>query len=90
MVNILKKLNFIFDEEKLEQFELTEEDVKDIIQASNLSVPLGLFEFEDEEQAIAVDGKFMTEKELKEMLIPVTPSPNKSSSIYRIRGNCRY
>lgn len=75
----IEEVDLIFDEEKLEQYELTEEDVKDIIQASNLSVPLGLFEFEDEEQAVAVDGKFMTEKELKEMLIPVTPSPTNPS-----------
>ena len=45
-----------------------------MIQASNLGVSLGLYEFEEGEQAVSVDGKFMTENELKEMLIPVTPS----------------
>ena len=70
----IEEVDLVFDEEKLEEYELAEQDVKDIIQASNLSVPLGLFEFEAEEQAVAVDGKFTTEKELKEMLIPVTPT----------------
>ena len=48
--------------------------MKDLIQASNLGISLGLYEFEEGEQAVSVDGKFMTENELKEMLIPVTPS----------------
>ena len=53
---------------------LTEDRVKELIQASNLGISLGLYEFEEGEQAVSVDGKFMTENELKEMLIPVTPS----------------
>ena len=40
---------------------LTEDDVKQMIQASDLAVSLGLYEFEEGEQAVAVDGKFMTE-----------------------------
>ena len=63
-----------YDEAKMSDLGLTEDDVKDLIQASNLGVSLGLYEFEEGEQAVAVDGKFMTENELKEMLIPVTPS----------------
>ena len=63
-----------YDEAKMSDLGLTETDVKDLIQASNLGVSLGLYEFEEGEQAVSVDGKFMTENELKEMLIPVTPS----------------
>ena len=63
-----------YDEAKMSDLGLTEEDVKDLIQASNLGISLGLYEFEEGEQAVSVDGKFMTENELKEMLIPVTPS----------------
>src|SRR5690606_41776007 len=39
-----------------------------------LEVSLGLFEFENAEEAVSVDGKLTTAKELKEMLIPVEPS----------------
>ena len=63
-----------YDEAKMSDLGLTETDVKDLIQASNLGVSLGLYEFEEGEQAVSVDGKFMTENELKEMLISVTPS----------------
>ncbi|OUZ39067.1 efflux RND transporter permease subunit [Solibacillus kalamii] len=70
----LEEVAFTYDEEKMEQLGLTEESVKQMIQASDLAVSLGLYEFEDGEQAVAVDGKFKTEEQLKEMLIPVTPS----------------
>jgi multidrug efflux pump subunit AcrB len=63
-----------YDEAKMSDLGLTETDVKDLVQASNLGISLGLYEFEEGEQAVSVDGKFMTENELKEMLIPVTPS----------------
>src|SRR5699024_4166834 len=75
----IEEVELVFDEEKLAEFELIEDDVKDIIQASNLSLPLGLYEFEEEEQAIAADGKFTTVDELKEMLIPVEPSATQPS-----------
>lgn len=81
----IEEVDLIFDKEKLEEYELAEQDVRDIIQASNLAVPLGLFEFEDEEQAVAVDGKFTTEKELKEMLIPVTPTPTNPSPFIELK-----
>ena len=70
----LEEVAFTYDEEKMAQLSLTEESVKQMIQASDLAVSLGLYEFEDGEQAVAVDGKFKTEEQLKEMLIPVTPS----------------
>ncbi|MDF1508651.1 efflux RND transporter permease subunit [Robertmurraya sp. DFI.2.37] len=73
----IEEVELTYNEEKMAQFDLTEDDVKQMIQASDMAVSLGLFEFEDGEQAVSVDGKFMTEKELKEMLIPVTPSESQ-------------
>ncbi|MFS0749217.1 efflux RND transporter permease subunit [Oceanobacillus sp. 1P07AA] len=70
----IEEVELSYNEEKLAQYELTEEDVAEMIEASNLAVSLGLQEFEEGEQAVAVDGKFMTMDELNEMLIPVTPS----------------
>lgn len=63
-----------YDEEKLEQLALSTDDVKDIVQASDLALQLGLYEFDDAEQAVAVDGKATSIEDLKEMLIPVTPT----------------
>nr|WP_255723406.1 efflux RND transporter permease subunit [Sporosarcina sp. ACRSL] len=70
----IEQVELTYDEEKMAALGLQEDTVKQMIQASNMEVSLGLFEFEEGEQAVAVDGKFMTIDELKGMLIPVTPS----------------
>ncbi|NMD72696.1 efflux RND transporter permease subunit [Bacillus sp. DNRA2] len=70
----IEEVEFTYDKAKMEQLGLTEDTVNQMIQASNLSVSLGLYKFDEGEQAVSVDGKFMTMKELKDMLIPVTPS----------------
>src|SRR5690606_17959076 len=70
----IEEVQLTYNQEKLAELDLTEDTVKQMIQASDMSVSLGLFEFEEGEQAVSVDGKFMTATELKEMIIPVTPS----------------
>lgn len=70
----IEEVELSYDEAKMIELGITEETVKNMIQASNLAVSLGLYEFTDAEQAVAIDGKFMSENELKDMLIPVTPS----------------
>ncbi len=70
----IEEIELVYNQEKLEELELTEEDIKEIIQASDMDISLGLYEFTEGEQAVSVDGKFMTAKELEEMLIPVEPS----------------
>ena len=70
----IEQVELTYDEEKMAALGLQEDTVKQMIQASNMEVSLGLYEFEEGEQAVAVDGKFMTIEELKGMLIPVTPS----------------
>lgn len=80
----IEEVDLTYDKEKMEQLDLTEDTVKDMIQASNLAVSLGLYEFEEGEQAVAIDGKFMTEKELKDMLIPVTPTEQNPSPFVKL------
>lgn len=80
----IEEVELAYNEEKMAQLGLTEEKVKEMIQASNLAVSLGLFEFEEGEQAVAVDGKFMTIDELKDMLIPVTPSASNPSPFVKL------
>ncbi|WP_010651285.1 efflux RND transporter permease subunit [Oceanobacillus massiliensis] len=70
----IEEVQLTYDEAKLSELELTQESIEQMIQASDMAVSLGLYEFEEGEQAVSVDGKFMTEEELKEMVIPVTPS----------------
>src|SRR5690606_21269705 len=80
----IEEVELTYDEEKMAQLGLTEDNVKQMIQASNMEVSLGLFEFEEGEQAVAVDGKFMTIDELKGMLIPVTPSETNPSPFVKL------
>ena len=71
----IEEVELTYDEQKMVQLGITEEDVSNMIKASDMSVSLGLFEFEEAEQAVSIDGKFMTADELKNMLIPVKPTP---------------
>lgn len=70
----IEEVDLTYNQAKMAEFDLTEDKIKQMIQASNMATSLGLYEFKEGEQAVAIDGKFMTEDELKNMLIPVTPS----------------
>lgn len=80
----IEEVSFKYDEAKMEALGLTEDSVKQMIQASDLAISLGLYEFNDGEQAVAIDGKFKTEEDLKEMLIPVTPSQTNPSPFVKL------
>lgn len=80
----IEEVELTYDEAKMTKLDLTEDKVKEMIQASDLAVSLGLYEFEEGEQAVSVDGKFMTAKELKGMLIPVTPSASNPAPFVKL------
>ncbi len=80
----IEEVELTYDEAKMKELGLTEDKVKEMIQASDLAVSLGLYEFEEGEQAVSVDGKFMTADELKGMLIPVTPSQAQPSPFVKL------
>ncbi|MEK4199133.1 efflux RND transporter permease subunit [Cytobacillus sp. FSL K6-0265] len=70
----IEQVEFTWDEDQLAKFELNQDDVKELIKASDMALSLGLFDFEEAEEAVSVDGKVTTVDELKEMMIPVTPT----------------
>ncbi|MGG3803494.1 efflux RND transporter permease subunit [Metabacillus fastidiosus] len=80
----IDEVDVVYNEEKMSELGLTEDKVKQVIQASNQSVSLGLYEFEKDEQAVSIDGKFMNVDELKNMLIPVTPSAKNPSPLVKL------
>jgi HAE1 family hydrophobic/amphiphilic exporter-1 len=80
----IEEVDLTYNKAKLAEFGLTEDKVKQMIQASNLSVSLGLYQFKESEQAVAIDGKFTTADELKNMLIPVTPSAANPSPFVKL------
>lgn len=80
----IEEVELTYNEVKMAELGLKTNDVKQMIQASDLAVSLGLYEFEEGEEAISVDGKFMTSDELNEMLIPVTPSATNPSPFVKL------
>ncbi|MFD1738936.1 efflux RND transporter permease subunit [Bacillus salitolerans] len=80
----IEEVDLTYNKEKMAEYGLTEDTVKQMIQASNLAVSLGLYEFEEGEQAVSIDGKFMTADELKNMLIPITPSEQNPTPFVKL------
>ncbi|MGE1165761.1 efflux RND transporter permease subunit [Peribacillus simplex] len=64
--------SLVFDQEKMAQYGLDEETVKKVIQAENINMPLGIYNFDDKEKTIVVDGNISTLKDLKNIKIPLT------------------
>ncbi|KNH33808.1 efflux RND transporter permease subunit [Exiguobacterium acetylicum] len=69
----IRRIEIRFDEKKLERYGLTEENAKQLIQANDSRLALGLYELGDKEQAVVLDGKATTVKELKDLRLPYTP-----------------
>lgn len=80
----IEQVSFKYDEEKMAALGLTEDTVKQMIQASDMSLSLGLYQFTVGEQAVSVDGKVKSVDELKDLLIPVTPSATNPSPFVRL------
>ncbi|PPA70774.1 efflux RND transporter permease subunit [Jeotgalibacillus proteolyticus] len=80
----IEEVQLTFNEERMAELGLTEESVQQMIDASDMAVSLGLFEFSEGEQAVSVDGKFMTAEELEEMLIPIEPSEENSQPFVKL------
>ncbi|MFG6495711.1 efflux RND transporter permease subunit [Fictibacillus sp. UD] len=80
----VEEVDLTYKKNKMSEFGLTEDKVKEMIQASNMAVSLGFYEFEKGEEAVAVDGKFMTTEELKNMMIPVTPSAQNPTPFVKL------
>jgi hydrophobic/amphiphilic exporter-1 (mainly G- bacteria), HAE1 family len=70
----IEEISLIFDYKKMASLNLDEDTVKMIIKGSDVTMPLGLFQFSDEEQSVVVDGNITTIEDLKNVLIPVMPA----------------
>ncbi|MEX2460653.1 MAG: efflux RND transporter permease subunit [Paenibacillaceae bacterium] len=68
-----KEVTLTFNQAKLNELGLTADTVKGIVQASALKVPLGLFEMENSEKSIVLDGNITTIDDLKNIVIPLIP-----------------
>ncbi|MGM0845099.1 MAG: efflux RND transporter permease subunit [Bacillota bacterium] len=80
----LEEVEFTYDQEKMASLGLTEDTVKQMVQASDMALSLGLQEYEDGEEALAIDGDIKTVDQLKELQIPVTPSEANPNPFVRL------
>ncbi|MDP7977572.1 efflux RND transporter permease subunit [Bacillus sp. WLY-B-L8] len=76
----VEEVQLVFNKEKMKELGLSEDTVKNMIKGSNVSMPLGLYTFKDKEKSVVVDGNITTLQALKEMKIPLVPSPNQGNS----------
>ncbi|MFC7687802.1 efflux RND transporter permease subunit [Ureibacillus sp. GCM10028918] len=80
----IEEVEFTFDDAKMASLGLTEDTVKQMVQASDMALSLGLYEFVEGEEAVSVDGDIQTVDQLNEMLIPVTPSAENPSPFVKL------
>ncbi|URN95627.1 MAG: efflux RND transporter permease subunit [Candidatus Pristimantibacillus lignocellulolyticus] len=80
----IEEVELTYNTDKMASLGVTEETITNLIKASDMYTSLGIFEFEEAEQAISVDGKFMTMDELSEMLIPVTPTAEQPAPFVKL------
>lgn len=69
----LEKVVMDFDDERLEENGLTEDTIKDLIQGSDITFPLGLTTFDNDVKNLVIDGDVASVDDLKELEIPITP-----------------
>lgn len=70
----VEEIHLTYDEAAMAAREVTEEDIEQMIEASNIALSLGLREFEEGEEAVYIDGSVASIEEFEDLLIPVTPS----------------
>ncbi|MCA1064177.1 efflux RND transporter permease subunit [Rossellomorea aquimaris] len=70
----IQEAQIVFDEDKLAQYGLSEDTIKNIIKGSDVTAPLGLYTFKDSQKSVMVDGDIATIEDLKDLKIPVIPS----------------
>ncbi|OIN67547.1 Swarming motility protein SwrC [Exiguobacterium sp. KRL4] len=75
----IRRIEIQFDDKKLQQYGLTEDNVKQLIQANDSRLALGLYELGDTEQAVVLDGKATTVNELKNLRLPYTPQQSATA-----------
>ncbi|WP_223066028.1 efflux RND transporter permease subunit [Paenibacillus caui] len=68
-----RKVQLTFDRAKMAGFGLSEDTVKNIIKASAVRVPLGLFQLDNAQKAVVVDGNITTLDDLNKLAIPLVP-----------------
>ncbi|WP_100330623.1 efflux RND transporter permease subunit [Bacillus xiapuensis] len=75
----VKEVHIQFDDQKMKQYGLQEETVKNMIKGSSVTMPLGLYTFKNTEKSVVVDGNIANLEDLKTMKIPAVPSAQEQA-----------
>lgn len=75
-----REVSIKFDKAKLSENHLTEQDVQKYIKNATSQTPLGLFQFDDTDKSIVVDGKYKSVDALKNLTIPQQGAASGASS----------
>lgn len=70
----VQEVTLKFNQAKLAELGLNEDTIKGIVQGSALKAPLGLFQFDQTQKTVVVDGRITTLDDLKNVAIPVVPA----------------
>ncbi|MBN8235439.1 efflux RND transporter permease subunit [Halobacillus kuroshimensis] len=76
----VQEVQMSFNEEALAERGMDQQTVKNIIQGSNVTFPLGLYTFDDTQKSVMIDGNVSSLEDLKQLEIPAIPSQSDSSS----------
>ncbi|SCC51778.1 AcrB/AcrD/AcrF family protein [Priestia flexa] len=80
----IEEVNLVYNQDKMKELGLTEDKVKEMVQASDMSLSLGLKEFETGKEAVSLDGDITTIEDLKDVLIPVTPTAQNQNPFVKL------
>ena len=76
----VEEVEFSFKEDKMKKYGLDKDTVKQVIQGSDVTTPLGLYTFGNKEKSVVVSGDIETIKDLKNMRIPVASASSASGA----------
>jgi hydrophobic/amphiphilic exporter-1 (mainly G- bacteria), HAE1 family len=74
----VQEVDLTFNQDKLNKYGLTEDTVKQMIQGSDVSVPLGLINFGNKNKSVVIDGNIKSLNDFKNIEIPYTPKQTPS------------
>ncbi|QNF27157.1 efflux RND transporter permease subunit [Metabacillus elymi] len=69
----VEEVEFVFNDDKMQEYGLDEETVQNLIKGADVNFPLGLYTLDKTEKSVVVDGNITSLEDLKNLEIPVTP-----------------
>ncbi|WP_218047322.1 efflux RND transporter permease subunit [Staphylococcus pasteuri] len=75
-----REVTLKFKQKELDEKGVTADDVENYLKTATRETPLGLFQFEDTDKSIVVDGQFTSVNALKNLKIPATIAGQGQSS----------